>query len=152
MKALSRTPIYEMEYSPNPIRKVLSAGYIGDFPYLIMNFGHHPCCYIGVPENHTYWGKAYDEVNLDVHGYCTFSEQAHNALTFDFIPPKYWVLGWDYGHFNDFSGIYLYEHDRLLPFYERERKKKKWTIKELLKDVEQAALQLDTSKWMRAYE
>lgn len=52
-----------------------------------------PCGYVGLPKEHPYFGKHYDDVDdIEVHGGLTFSgrwEEFHDDL---------WWLGFDCGH------------------------------------------------------
>ena len=51
----------------------------------------HRCGYVGVPEDHPWHGKGYDEVDLDVHGGLTYAD-ARDDL---------WWFGYDCAHAGD---------------------------------------------------
>ena len=51
----------------------------------------HRCGYVGVPEGHPMYGKHYDEVDVDVHGGLTYSNDEDGL----------WTFGYDCGHWDD---------------------------------------------------
>ena len=51
----------------------------------------HRCGYVGVPEGHPMYGKHYDDVNVDVHGGLTFSNDEDGL----------WLFGYDCSHWGD---------------------------------------------------
>ena len=51
----------------------------------------HRCGYVGVPEDHPWHGKGYDDVDLDVHGGLTYAD-ARDDL---------WWFGYDCAHLGD---------------------------------------------------
>ena len=51
----------------------------------------HRCGYVGVPEGHPLYGKHYDDVDVDVHGGLTFSNDEDGL----------WLFGYDCAHFDD---------------------------------------------------
>ena len=66
------------------------------------------CGYVGVPENHIYYRKHYNEVDVEVHGGLTFSDFCHeredNSRGICHISDeKVWWLGFDCGHSDDIS-------------------------------------------------
>ena len=55
----------------------------------------HWCGYVGVPNDHTFFGKHKNELpDLDVHGGITFSGEARYL-------PGLWSFGFDCGHLHD---------------------------------------------------
>jgi hypothetical protein len=76
----------------------------GDFRCLIMRGPDSLCAYIGVPKGHPFYGKGYNDINIECHGGLTFSEPAHDKW-----PDGFWWFGWDYAHFGD-AAFYDLDH------------------------------------------
>lgn len=68
----------------------------GDLRCLIMRGPCSLCAYIGVPEGHPFYGKEYDELDIDCHGGLTFASGPYKQW-----PEGFWWLGWDYAHYKD---------------------------------------------------
>lgn len=53
----------------------------------------HFCAYVGIPKSHPYYGKSYDDMELEVHGGITYAKED---------PEKeiHWI-GFDCAHFGD---------------------------------------------------
>ncbi len=77
-----------------------------------MRVPHHGalCGYVGVGEDHPYFGKSYedDDFDLDVHGGVTFADACdeggricHLARTGE--PDKIWWFGFDCAHYQDLT-------------------------------------------------
>jgi hypothetical protein len=70
----------------------------------------HWCGYVGIPEGHKLFGKAYDDVGADVHGGLTFSDrcsgnpEGHTVchVVDDGEPEVFW-FGFDCAHLWDIS-------------------------------------------------
>lgn len=128
----------EMEYDKDRKREVLDTGYCLGFLYCILNLGTHPTAYIKIPKDHKYYGKDMGEIELDVNGGVTYSEEGLNISDNQRI--EGWFIGWDYAHYGDYTGFEL-----LVP--ERYRTGgKKWTTKEIYEEVRQACYQLNQLK------
>ena len=129
----------EMVYQKDKTCIVLKKGIYKDLNYVIVSYGTHPCCYIFLPENHKYYGKNYDDIDINCHGGLTFSS---NDLVFNPILTNNWVIGWDYAHCNDYMGYFdldcLKKFDHL--------KCKKWTTNELFEDVKKVIEQLESEE------
>lgn len=117
----------EMKYQAERKKELLDSGKCMGYNYYILNLGTHPTAYIEIPKNHKYYLKDYDEINIDVHGGLTYSDNylivENEKLT------NTWFIGWDYAHYGDYYG-----YDEMLP----EKIKiggKKWTTKEIREDV-----------------
>lgn len=54
-------------------------------------FGGHLCGYVKIPKEHPFYGKDYDDINIDTHGGLTFGE----------INEEHWI-GYDCGHSGDY--------------------------------------------------
>lgn len=55
--------------------------------------------YIGVPQNHVFWDKGCDDLDIDCHGGLTFSHMGSKDDD-KWILGWYW-FGWDYAHHGD---------------------------------------------------
>lgn len=82
----------------------------------------HLCGYIYIPEGHKYFGKDYDDLEIDVHGGLTYAD-----TTLRFQPEVGWWIGFDCAHAGDLS--YLEESQnfshnvyRTMEFVENELK------------------------------
>ena len=121
---------------------ILDKGKDGDFYWVILSLGMHPCSYIGVPKNHKFFGLGYDEIYekygydaLDVHGGITYTDpdMYPNPV---FLPDVFWV-GWDYGHSGDWASYYEEEVLKGTLSY-HQKNDHKWTLKELQKEMKKA--------------
>ena len=54
--------------------------------------------YVGVKENHPYFGKSYDDTNIDCHGGLTYANMGDDKYGW---PSDYYWFGWDYAHLGD---------------------------------------------------
>lgn len=111
----------EMVYGKN-IKEILDIGTYKGKDYVIVNLGIHPCAYVQSDKN------------------CcgTFEEPAHCGFTF-YNTLSHWekhadnekqkiilrkkFVGWDYGHYGDYS-----------PYWQEG---KKWTTEEILENVKE---------------
>jgi hypothetical protein len=55
------------------------------------------CGYIGVPPEHPWYGKSYNELEVSIHGGLTYSENSVGKEA----PDGYWWLGFDTAHLGD---------------------------------------------------
>jgi len=124
----------EMEYSAERKIEVLDTGYCLGFLYYILNLGTHPTAYIKIPENHKYYKKEYDEIELNVHWGATYSRDYLYINQNQKI--EGWFIGWDYSHCDDYAGYEL-----KLPKQLRTNGKK-WTTEEIFREVKDACYQL----------
>lgn len=120
----------QMNYTKERLCRVLHKGEFKGFKFAIVSYGTHPCCYVFLPKEHKYYGKSYDEIDIDCHGGLTYSD---NELIFNPLINDDWVIGWDYAHYNDYMGYY--ESDSF-------ENSKKWTTEELFEEVKQVIEQL----------
>ena len=127
----------EMKYTSEHYVKILDKGSYKGFDYAVVSYGTHPCSYIFIPKNHNYYGKSYDEIELDCHDGLTFSQE---DLIFNPMVTDNWVIGWDYRHYTDYDGIY--EAEFMKEFKKYHKDLKKWTTKELIKEVKKVIEQL----------
>lgn len=120
----------QMNYTKERLCKVLHKGEFKGFKFAIVSYGTHPCCYVFLPKEHKYYGKSYDEIDIDCHGGLTYSDE---ELIFNPLVYNDWVIGWDYAHYNDYMGYYGSDS------FENS---KKWTTEELFEEVKQVIEQL----------
>jgi len=106
--------------------KILEKGKEGEFYWCILSLGSHPCCYIGLPKEHKFYGKHYDEIPLEAHGGLTYAEKdvGQNPVAIDL-----WWIGWDYAHLGDYSYYPSLEMKSIF------NGGNKWTLEELKKEV-----------------
>ena len=110
---------------------VLAKGYHKSYEYFVVSYGIHPCAYIALREGQPFYNATDSgDVNINCHGGCTFVEWGYKNL----FGSNYKVIGWDYGHCNDFSG--------LLKEVEDAEGLKKWTTKEMIQECEHVIDQL----------
>lgn len=125
---------YQSERLDNPI--ILANGFYRGYEYWILNLGTHPTAYVHVPHEHKECRKDYDEIPVACHYGLTYSQPYLYRGNKDYAIG--WIIGWDYAHYGDYSG-----NDRLM-FYEANYKK--WTTKEIFKEVKNVIEQLDGVK------
>ena len=131
--------IKEVEYKPTYEKaELLAKDYYKGYVYFVVSYGIHPCGYIALQKGQPYYNaKNYKDVSdLKCHGGCTFVEKGYHQDTIN-VEDKYTVIGWDYGHYNDFSGIYLQDNFPI-PW----RDMKIWTTKEIIEECKQVIEQL----------
>ena len=118
----------EMIYKKDRKIEILYHGFYKDYEFYIMNLGIHPTAYVNVIDNKLLAMKDYHDIDINVHGGLTYSE---NKLYINDKREKVsgWFIGWDYGHYNDYAG-----YEMNLP-EEIRSNGKKWTTEEIFKDV-----------------
>lgn len=57
--------------------------------------------YVAVSEDHPWFNKDYDSINVDIHGGLTFAGFPNDGMPKDV--EDMWVVGFDCAHFNDNS-------------------------------------------------
>lgn len=122
----------EMVYETERKIEVLDTGFCFGYLYYILNLGTHPTAYVKIPEGHKYFGKPYGEIDIEVHGGLTFSEDYLRINKNQVIDG--WFIGWDYAHYGDYIG-----YDR---HWASSIENKKWTTEEIFKDVKDVCYQL----------
>lgn len=130
----------KMKYCKDRKIEVLATGHYSGLLYYILNLGTHPTAYIQIPKGHKLYNKDYDdiykEVDIDAHGGLTYSR---NYLWISESKKiEGWFVGWDYAHYGDYTG-----HQEALPEQIRIGGKK-WTTKEILKEVKEVCYQIMT--------
>lgn len=84
-----------------------------EYPNNCVYFGGHLCGYVNIPQDHTMYGKKYDDINIDCHGGLTFSEFKKEDNT-------YWI-GFDCAHLGDYvpsMGLFKNTHPIIKAFGE----------------------------------
>lgn len=119
--------IRDLYYGNNKIVKV---GIENGFRYYIKDNPFCPCAYIAIPDNHKLYGKRYSEIDcVECHGGLTYSGELYD-FNRDKLVEQY-VIGWDYGHWGDFTGNNLVHFGG-----------KKWTIEEIESEIKDVIKQL----------
>ena len=132
----------EMEYKSNWNRKatILAIGSYEGYLYLVTSVGPHPCAYVAIEEGQPYYNDIFEyswATPVNCHGGPTYLEHG-GPIVFD---SSYRVVGWDYGHYDDYSGIYeaAVIDDGLRRI---QVEGKKWTTKEIVEECKQVINQL----------
>ena len=134
----------EMEYTFKHIFEVLDKGSYKGYQYVIMNYGHHPCCYVALEKGDRYYEVEYEDIELDCHGGTTYSNY---GLIYEgcnpkkiVLPEEFWVIGWDYRHTWDYNALFNEVEVGEPPFL---NKCKKWTTQDMLDEVHSVIEQLN---------
>ena len=125
----------EMRYTRDRLGdgEILYQGVYKNIFFDVVNLGTHPCCYVFLPKEHKLYNMNYWDIEeiSDIaiaHGGLTYSR---NYLLADPDKKDYWVVGWDYAHYDDYVGYY----DEALVNAELT---KKWTTEEMIEDCKKA--------------
>ena len=133
----------EMIYQAERKREMLDTGYCLGLLYYIMNLGTHPTAYVKIPENHKYYKKDMEKIDIYVHGGITYSNDYLYIENNQKI--EGWFIGWDYIHYGDYAG---YE-EKIATIYEKiEKTLQNEVVKEeeFFKDVKAVCYQLQKIK------
>ena len=124
----------KMEYTKDRLGngKILYQGVYKNIFFDVVNLGTHPCCYVFLPKEHKLYNMDYCDIEeiSDIgiaHGGLTYSK---DYLLADPDMKGYWVVGWDYAHYNDYC---VYYEDLV-----SEEPLKKWTTEEMIEDCKNA--------------
>lgn len=115
-----------MIYCTSPRQRVLGRGEYQGYKWTILNLGAHPVAYVQIDQGHPLLahhngsalyteGPIYELGNF-VHGGITWFDKDNN---------NNYQIGWDYTHYGDYSTLPLVSSPD----------DKKWTTKEIYKDV-----------------
>ncbi len=118
----------EMKYQRSlPGREKLAEGSVGEYKWMVISFGTHPCGYVSVPRNHPFYDKDYWDIDdrIKVHGGLTYSGKMGESNDFWF--------GWDYAHADDYT-------------YLSTTGDKRWTTQEIVDEC------LDVIQQFQSYE
>jgi hypothetical protein len=112
----------------------------------------HWCGYVAVPPGHLLYGKDYDDVNVDVHGGLTYSEQRKLSwgssnkykivpqnISLEGLPANVWWFGFDCAHSMDRTPCLppFYTFDASLDGIYRDAKYVELEIKRLAEQLKQ---------------
>lgn len=125
----------EMLYKAERKIEILDKGEFLDLSYWILSLGTHPTAYIKLPNDSKYFGKVYDDIQIDVHGGLTYSRD-HLWTGEGEKEINGWFIGWDYAHYGDYMG-----YEEMLPANIRTCGKK-WTTQEIKEEVFDAIKQI----------
>ena len=124
----------QMKYQKNRKIELLYNAIYKNYHYYILNLGTHPTAYVEIPKEHKLYGKDYNNIDIDVHGGLTYSNDKLFISQFTILDNS-WFLGWDYAHCYDYSGYY--EADDFL-----NTQAKKWTTEEIIEECKNAIDQI----------
>lgn len=133
----------EMIYKAQPSYEILVDDSHLGYRYVVVSYGQYPCAYVALEKWHPCYEKQYDYLDINCHGGLTYSEYGLRALKKNgkaqkVISNDFWVIGWDYEHYDDFVGFYLgYEEINMII------KNKKWTTQEIVDEAKSVIEQLD---------
>ncbi|MCI8618152.1 MAG: hypothetical protein HFJ60_08000 [Clostridia bacterium] len=126
--------MHEMRYQPTRTVEILETGYYMGLLYYILSLGTHPTAYIRVPKDNKFYGKEIEQIEINVHGGITYSEEGLYIKNGQVIDG--WFIGWDYGHYGDYLG---FEEKYPQPC---RTGGKKWTTAEIKREVCNACYQV----------
>lgn len=75
----------------------------------------HRCGYIGLPKGHPYYGKDYDDIDVEVHGGWTYAGKSEE---YPVESNNLWWIGFDCAHYMDAKDIELIKSFGNKPEYE----------------------------------
>lgn len=118
------------------VKEILHSGSYKGYNFYIVSYGIHPCAYVEIPKNHRWFGKDYDEEELETiqcHYGLTYADNLNHVLGKEQSKDR-WFIGWDYGHTGDYEG-----YNEMLGFGLND---KKWTTKEIYEEVKNVIEQI----------
>jgi len=121
----------KMIYTKDRQDKILYQGTFKGIDFVIYSFGTHPVAYVRIPENHKYYNTSHMNINDNspAHGGFTYTGSLSHIVKNNPSIKSGFYYGWDYSHYDDFSGF-----DLMYPL-ELQSGGKKWTTEEIYKDV-----------------
>ena len=122
----------EMVYSKMRNVEILDRGIYKDYDYVILSLGTHPCAYVRIPEDHPYYGKDYNNCDIDCHWGLTYGSPY--LRTSNDTQEIGWWIGWDYAHSGDYMD-YGYE----IGMNDGD---KKWTTDEIVRECKRVINQI----------
>lgn len=70
----------------------------------------HRCGYLAIPQGHELYGVEYDNINVEVHGGLTYSNESDEYSYPVATDEKVWWIGFDCAHFGDGKDYKLIEN------------------------------------------
>ena len=128
------------------LKDILDWGTWHNYEYVILNLHSHPTAYVCLTSDDIFSQKHYDDIPVTVHGGLTFSDPILYRIKQ--YSPKYkcdvntsiardWIIGWDYGHYGDYSRVL-------------QNSGRKYTKQEILEDTKSVIKQLITENMKEA--
>ena len=118
----------KMIYGNEWKREVLMHENYRGFEFYILNLGYHPTAYVNVISLPQHKEKDYEEI-IYVHGGITFENDKLEIEENKVV--KGYFIGWDYAHYDDYSGLNLFSLGG-----------KQWTTEEIFEDVKDVINQI----------
>lgn len=128
----------EMIYTHEEYGEIIEEGTIDGYDWIIVSYGMWPAAYVKLQQDHPYYNKSYDDMNITAHGDITFAEHEYHPHIDGIEPRKGFWIGWGYDHLKDFTKV----HAERQPYpYE-----KVWTTEEIFEHVKSVIEQLKNIK------
>lgn len=124
----------EMIYQADRKIEILETGTCFGLLYYILNLGTHPTVYVRIPKNNKFYGKEISEIDINVHGGITYSEEGLHIGNEK--ATEGWYIGWDYAHYGDYIGF-----EENYPILCRTGGKK-WTTNEIFIEIREVCYQI----------
>lgn len=134
--------IYSAFPSMHSNRKTVAKGLANGYSFEIVSYGSHPCAYVDIPRGHELYemnGYSDYEKFPDVHGGITYAEYANEETG------EFWRVGWDYGHTGDYMSYFAKNNKAI------SEKLKRWTVEEILEEVNSFTLSINPDSWKKLY-
>jgi len=90
--------------------------------------------YVRIPKNNKFYGKEISEIDINVHGGITYSEEGLHIGNEK--ATEGWYIGWDYAHYGDYIGF-----EEKYPILCRTGGKK-WTTNEIFIEIREVCYQI----------
>ena len=127
----------EMIYKTGRTVELLYNDIYKNYHYYILSLGTHPTAYVELTKNHKYFNKDYMDIDeIECHGGLTYSN-SKLKIGINRIMEGNWFIGWDYAHYDDYSG---YNIKYNLIIYDNG---KKWSTKEIIEECKNVIDQLE---------
>lgn len=88
--------------------ELLCQGTVDGYNFYIINQGTHPCGYVEIPKDHPYFCVDYDAMDICCHGGLTYGSTYLAIAQPDTDNCDRYFIGWDYGHYGDYTGFDKY--------------------------------------------
>ena len=121
--------VKDMVYTKEKTRELLYHDKYNGYEYYILSLESHPTAYIEIPKGFELYGVYYDNIDLDVHGGLSYSDE-YLKISDDTISDS-WFIGWDYSHsidYVEYKDVTNYDKEIL----------KKWTTEEIIEECKNA--------------